>query len=1830
MLLAVLFNFTSARADELTVYDGTDQTSTVPFNGFYADYGTRSQFIIPADDLTKMAGGSISKLTFYANQETASFDQEVTVYLKEVDYSTFASATLENWDDMTVVYTGNIAVNDYTMEIEFDSPFAYGSDNLMIGLQVTAWGSAAPNFKWLGENQPEGSYPAVYNNANSSHAWGSATRVSFIPKTTLTYTGGGSVVIVEKPQTFEVSGITSSEAVLTWTGGTGTYNVEYKKAADADWTVALANTTASTYTLTGLESATAYQARVQSVSGSDVSGWKSLNFTTAIDFPYTEDFTAGLPASWTRYTGLLENILNNSATLASATSGWSVGTTNGVLDGNNALANIYGTSCQKWLVTPAIPVPANSQLAFDVAYTAYSGTAVAPNATGTDDKFVVLISTDDKATWTVLRQWDNAGSEFVLNDLGPTTTPVILDLSAYAGKDVYVAFYVESTTSNADNNLHIDNVSFEEKPAVETPYGLKISYTGGTEATISWTSAESAWDMDVNGTIKENVDNPTTLPGLAFATTYNIKVRAKKGTEVSSWSAPASFSTIISDDMCQIKLVLLDSWGDGWNDGAAIQIADVASGIVIGTFKNDGSTGKDPQTIVVDVPNDRDIQFSWIAGGQYDSECSYTAYDINDEVIFSGSGAFTDPVTWHVSCVVVPWKAPSDLAASEITATSAKLSWTENSTTPATSWVVAYKEATETDFGEETATENPYVLEGLSPETKYVVKVRPATNEAEKWSDEITFTTDVQFPAPADIAASNVTAQSADISWTGNAEATSYNLRYAECNSATCDFESVEAWSVDNFAPFTAYDGDGASTYTVTNATFTNQGYTGSVITMENGVVGTNWTAHSGDKFGCFMDCTTPPNNDFFITPEVTITEGSTFSFWARSLTDQYGLERMKVGVYGGSGTFSSYLEGSASDYVEVPLDWTEYSYDLSAYKDQTIQLAINCVSDDAFALFIDDVSLNIPPSAWSTPVTGISTTSYQLDGLTPETNYEVQVQAVYAGGESKWAGTVFTTLEDVPTPTALAAAEITKNSVKLSWTENGTATAWEICLNDDEINLISADENPFTVTGLTPETDYTAKVRAINGEKKSSWSAAVNFTTSIAFPAPTGLAAGNVTSSSAEISWTTVDPDATSAELQYTAIPVTGGTVLSYDDGNQTNSIGSSSASTWTWGVMYPASMITGNALSKVIMYETADYNTGDITINVYAGGDSEPGTLLYTEVVTPEAANAFHEVTLKEPVELPAGENLWITLTETGTYVLTGVNTNNPVETNNQWVESGDSWYLISQFSSTGSFDNVGWMIRAEVGTADFSSVTWTTVDNATSPEELTGLTPATTYTVKVKNIYGTDGESEWTTILFTTLSANPVPYDIEADLAADAATLTWEGEGESYNVRYRTAGSQEVTLYDDFNSGLGNWTIYTEGEGPGWVIGTEYGVNAATAYSYENGVGAYAADNWLITPAVELDGILQFYVGTAAQYPDSYEVLLSTTGNQISDFTETLQAMATGTTGWVNIDLSAYAGQTGYIAIHHVSTNCYLLAIAYFGIYGDYTPEGSWQEMAVTDKTATLTGLATNNGYEYEVQSVKGSDVSEWSATQEFALLTLGSDADNAEILFNNYGRQAHVTLDGRTLYADGTWNTICLPFDLDATQLAASPLAGADFRTLEGITVTTNSVELNFSAQGAHDDLDGGYPWIIKWAAGGSDIVDPQFANVIINNELYSLSYEDATSGYSVNFKGTQAPKNFTAEDQSIAFIGANNELNYPLAGAKVGAFRGYFELGGFTLSGETTVKIFTGDLDEDPTGISEISEISENSDWYDLSGRKLAGKPSMKGIYVNGGRKVTVK
>ena len=82
--------------------------------------------------------------------------------------------------------------------------------------------------------------------------------------------------------------------------------------------------------------------------------------------------------------------------------------------------------------------------------------------------------------------------------------------------------------------------------------------------------------------------------------------------------------------------------------------------------------------------------------------------------------------------------------------------------------------------------------------------------------------------------------------------------------------------------------------------------------------------------------------------------------------------------------------------------------------------------------------------------------------------------------------------------------------------------------------------------------------------------------------------------------------------------------------------------------------------------------------------------------------------------------------------------------------------------------------------------------------------------------------------------------------------------------------------------------------------------------------------------------------------------------------------------------------------------------------------------------------------------------------------------------------------------------------------------------------------------------------------------------------------------------------------------------------HELATTNVPARKAFLALSGEAAKARQFTMVF-----EDATGISEelrvkSEEFATATDWYTLDGRRLSGKPTKSGVYVNSGRKVVIK
>ena len=202
---------------ELTVYDGTATNQYIPMYGYYFDYYTKSECILPASALTAMNGCTITAITFYPSSvSTRNWSgSEQTVFIKEVS-STALGGSYSGTSGATIVKQALLemptAGEAYT--ITFDTPYTYNGGNLLIGVYNTTKGSYNQVYWYGTSNLTSGVSAYGTNNSNLSSVGYSAQ--TFLPKTTFTY-----MPVPDEPVAITVSSNPTNGGTVT---GGGTYD----------------------------------------------------------------------------------------------------------------------------------------------------------------------------------------------------------------------------------------------------------------------------------------------------------------------------------------------------------------------------------------------------------------------------------------------------------------------------------------------------------------------------------------------------------------------------------------------------------------------------------------------------------------------------------------------------------------------------------------------------------------------------------------------------------------------------------------------------------------------------------------------------------------------------------------------------------------------------------------------------------------------------------------------------------------------------------------------------------------------------------------------------------------------------------------------------------------------------------------------------------------------------------------------------------------------------------------------------------------------------------------------------------------------------------------------------------------------------------------------------------------------------------------------------------------------------------------------------------------------------------------------------------------------
>lgn len=297
--------------------------------------------------------------------------------------------------------------------------------------------------------------------------------------------------------------------------------------------------------------------------------------------------------------------------------------------------------------------------------------------------------------------------------------------------------------------------------------------------------------------------------------------------------------------------------------------------------------------------------------------------------------------------------------------------------------------------------------------------------------------------------------------------------------------------------------------------------------------------------------------------------------------------------------------------------------------------------------------------------------------------------------------------------------------------------------------------------------------------------------------------------------------------------------------------------------------------------------------------------------------------------------------------------------------------------------------------------------------------------------------------------------------------------------------------------------------------------------------------------------------------------------------------------------------------------------------------FTVEPTESYITISSVTINGTEIGTTAGT-YTFEEAADADICR-IAVSVSDVHNLADDKDNTPYIDKFNEREVNATLSGRTLYKDGSWNTLCLPFNL---EIEGSVLEGdgVQLMTLNNASFANGTLTLDFKDVTA-DGIQAGVPYFIKWNNTGEHLVNPSFRGVTIDNTSTDDKAIDINGV--VSLKGTYLPLEIGEDgDVSKLFLGAENTLYYPNDEMTINSFRAYFQLAEGLYGGEpdgqqAPVRAFILNWGNDSTtGIKSTNPDNGNqrfeTGWHTIDGRRLSGQPTQRGIYLNNGKKLIIK
>ena len=896
------------------------------------------------------------------------------------------------------------------------------------------------------------------------------------------------------PSDLLVTNTGPNSADLSWTenGSATNWNIEYGPTGFTQGTGTIVPANSNPFTVTGLTAGTSYDFYVQAdCGGGDVSDWIGpvggfTNCAALASAPYTESFdgpqwdtgTGDISPCWTRTPTSGYAFESNTGGTGSFNTGPSAGLGGaGNYVYTEASSGTTGSTAE--IISPEIDLTP-----LTTPYMTFYYHMFGSEITQLD----VEISDDGGTTWTV--EGSIVGQQQTAETDAWEIYPV--NLSAYAGQSILVRFST-SKGGGYEGDVSVDQLVIEEAPTCPFPSDLVVTNIGTNSIELSWTNGgtETMWNIEYgptgftqgSGTLFPVTNNPGTVTGLNPATSYDFYLQADcGGGDESDWIGPVSAFT-----NCLPETAPYTENFDGteWN---------TTTGDISPCWSRNPSNGFYFQSNTGTTPSGSTGPSSGFGGAGnyvYSEASSGSTGDIariiSPEIDLT---PLTDPfLTFYYHMY------GNDITQLDIEVTNdGGATWTNEGT------IVGEQQTANGDAWEV----YPVSLTGYAGQT---IQVRFSTARGGSLNGDVSIDQFVveeapSCPFPIDFQSNTIGSTDVELAWTSLGSETQWNIEFglAGFTQGGGTFQPVTSnpATITGLNPATQYDfyvqadcGGGDESDWVGPLTITTA-CTPFTAPFNENFDGTDWDPVSGDISVCW---TRNPTSDYaFETNSGNTPTNSTGPSSGFGGTGNYIFTESSSGSNGDVAQFTS-------PYIDLtPLTVPYLTFYYHMYGDDITQLSVQ-VSDDG-GLTWNGIG-SIAGQQQTSEIEPWEEFGIALGGYIGQT---VQIRFVTsrAGINGDLAIDEFEILEapSCPDPTGLTAINIAATTTELDWQPGFNETEWIIEYDTAGFtlgtgNTLVTTNNPETITGLTPDTQYDAYVRAIcSPGDTSDYSAIEEFST--------------------------------------------------------------------------------------------------------------------------------------------------------------------------------------------------------------------------------------------------------------------------------------------------------------------------------------------------------------------------------------------------------------------------------------------------------------------------------------------------------------------------------------------------------------------------------------------------------------------------------------------------------------------------------------------------------------------------------------------------------------